>query len=1059
MRRVYIDRRRHFVAFDMGVCKMTFPSLANSVSNLKIATRLTLVAALPIIMLVFLLGQALLDTWRASSEAKRIGALAALGTEISAVVHELQKERGMSAGFVSSGGEKFADRINSQRVNGDRALSTYEGSLQKFDVEAYGEEFASLVRKANAQLAGLSDMRGRVDGLTATVPQMASYYTGTIAGMLDIVGAMAALSTNPEVTSKINAYVSLLQGKERAGVERAMGAAGFTAGRFELAVYRRFTSLIAEQNAYFDSFMRFATPAARERLSAAMNGPDAKEVNRLRDVATRSIESFDTEGVDGSFWFDAITRKINVLKGVEDSIAAELLALTDANQGSANNTLIAMSVGYGVALVLVLVLMQIISRSISRPVVRIADSVGQLAGGDMTVELPGMNNRDELGDLVRSLEQIRTLGTSSARAQSALDSATANFMIADADFNIVYVNKSFLDLLATREAAIRKQLPAFDVNNLIGTNIDVFHTNPAHQRTLLDGLRAPHETRVALAGLTFDLVVTPAFNQQGERIGTAIQWTDVTDKLISDAEMARAKATLDGTSTNFMVADADCNIVYVNKSFLDLLASRETEIRQQLPAFDVSKLIGTNIDVFHKNPSHQRNLLDGLRSPERSRVTVGGLTFDLNLTPVFDADGERLGTSVEWTDMTAQLAIEAEVADLVAAAGHGDFSQRLEESGKQGFMLELAKGMNELVGTVDRGLNETVSVMSAMSKGDLTQRIEGDYEGTFLKLKDDSNQMAETIGDIAKRIIAATASVNSGAAEIAAGAGDLSSRTEQQASSLEETAASMEELSATVRQNADNAQQANQLAVAARDAASNGGNVVASAVDAMSKIEGSSKQITEIVGMIDEIAFQTNLLALNAAVEAARAGEAGKGFAVVATEVRALAQRSGRASKEIKDLISNSDSQVRDGVGLVQKAGTSLEEIVTSVKKVADIISDIAAASKEQASGIDEVGTAVSNMDEMTQQNAALVEETTAALQSMETQTTDLQRLVGFFKTGEEAEAAPDLAIAEAAPAAPANPVHEQQDVLQRKVETVGRGRAASAAAAKAEEDQDWQEF
>ncbi len=697
------------------------------------------------------------------------------------------------------------------------------------------------------------------------------------------------------------------------------------------------------------------------------------------------------------------------------------------------------------------------ARSMTRPINAVTDAMTRLAEGDTQFDVPPAERADEIGAMTTALISLQETSVRAVRSQSALGAASANFMIADADYNIVYMNKAAQELFESREAELRQDLPNLDARNLIGSNIDDFHKNPTHQRGILAGLSNPHVSRLKIGGVTFDLVVTPAFNDKGERIATSVQWTDITDKLAAEEEMARAKSTLDAASANFMIADADYNIVYVNKALVELFRGREGDIRRELPAFDLNNLIGTNIDVFHKNPSHQRNLLNGLRAPHNGRVEVAGLTFDLIVTPVFGPNGERVGTSVQWTDVTAQLAVEDEVADLVQAAGAGDFSRRLAEDGKQGFMLELAKGMNELVGTVDRGLNETVSVMSAMAQGDLTRRIEGDYRGTFLKLKDDSNQMAEKIGGIAKRIVGATGTVSDATSEIASGAGDLSSRTEQQASSLEETAASMEELSATVRQNADNAQQANQLAVAARDAASNGGQVVASAVDAMSKIESSSKQITEIMGMIDEIAFQTNLLALNAAVEAARAGEAGKGFAVVATEVRALAQRSGKASKEIKELISNSDSQVRDGVGLVQKAGASLEEIVTSVKKVADIISDIAAASKEQASGIDEVGTAVSNMDEMTQQNAALVEETTAALHSMTGQIDDLKTLVRFFKTGEkEEELEPDTAPD---PGSDGNPVHQQQQTLAKNVAAVGGGGGAAAAAVAEQADDEWEEF
>jgi methyl-accepting chemotaxis protein len=543
-------------------------------------------------------------------------------------------------------------------------------------------------------------------------------------------------------------------------------------------------------------------------------------------------------------------------------------------------------------------------------------------------------------------------------------------------------------------------------------------------------------------------------NAELPEIKTRDEIGDIAETLVQFKETAalaaRAQSTLDGATTNFMIANQDLEIVYANKSVTELLQAAEADIRKDLPNFSVSNLIGSNIDLFHKIPAHQRGVIEGLSQPHKARIEVGGRTFDLVVSPVINARGDRLGAAVEWSDITQELAIEQEIAGLVDAAGQGDFTQRIEEDGKQGFMLELSKGMNQVVRTVDRGLAETVQVLSAMSQGDLTQRMEGDYQGSFLKLKEDANATAAQIGEIAGRIVQATGAVGGATQEISAGATDLSSRTEQQASSLEETAASMEQLSATVRQNADNAQQANQLAAAAREAASGGGEVVGSAVTAMGEIEDSSKKITEIVGMIDEIAFQTNLLALNAAVEAARAGEAGKGFAVVATEVRALAQRSSRASKDIKDLITTSDNQVRSGVDLVRKTGESLEEIVTSIKKVADIVSDITAASQEQSSGIEEVSKAVTNMDEMTQQNAALVEETTAALQSAQGQVDELQRAVAFFKTGEE----PVAAAAPPAPASEPNPVRQQQRTVAKKVAAAG-GAAAPAPA----DDDDWQEF
>ncbi len=348
---------------------------------------------------------------------------------------------------------------------------------------------------------------------------------------------------------------------------------------------------------------------------------------------------------------------------------------------------------------------------------------------------------------------------------------------------------------------------------------------------------------------------------------------------------------------------------------------------------------------------------------------------------------------------TRERQAAAEVAELCRRITAGDLSTRLDESDKEGFLLVLSQELNRLSGTLGTVTGGLASVMQVMAQGDLTRQVEGDYQGVFATLKQSANAMAARLRDFAGRLLTTAEAVHGASAEISTGSQDLAGRTESQAASIEETAASMHEITATVRQNADNAQMASQLSQAASDTAQAGGRITADAVQAVTRIEESARRISDIVALIDEIAFQTNLLALNASVEAARAGEAGKGFAVVAQEVRALAQRSANASKDIKALISESNSQVKAGAGLVNRAGQSLVEIVAAIKKVSDIVAEIAAASREQTTGLDQINTAVGSMDEMTQRNAALVEETTAAAQSLATQAGELANLVRFFKT------------------------------------------------------------
>src|SRR5581483_4878296 len=314
------------------------------------------------------------------------------------------------------------------------------------------------------------------------------------------------------------------------------------------------------------------------------------------------------------------------------------------------------------------------------------------------------------------------------------------------------------------------------------------------------------------------------------------------------------------------------------------------------------------------------------------------------------------GTVMEWTDRTQEVSVENEMQAMLSGVVAGDLGSRIDLTGKSGFFEAMSRGVNQL-----------------------------------------ADNMAEVVSNV-KRV---AAEVHRGADEISAGTANLSQRTEEQSSSLEETASSMEEMTTTVKQNADNAAQANQLALAARDQAEKGGTVVSHAVAAMAGINEASKKIADIIGVIDDIAFQTNLLALNAAVEAARAGEQGRGFAVVASEVRSLAGRSATAAKEIKELIQDSVRKVEDGSVLVTQSGQTLEKIVSAVKKVSDIVAEIAAASREQSSGIEQVNRAVVQMDELTQQNAALVEQATAASQAMAEQVRSLNQMLERFRIDE----------------------------------------------------------
>ena len=468
-------------------------------------------------------------------------------------------------------------------------------------------------------------------------------------------------------------------------------------------------------------------------------------------------------------------------------------------------------------------------------------------------------------------------------------------------------------------------------------------------------------------------------------------------------ETLRIKIALDNVSTGVMIANSDRTIIYANNAVKRILKGAEAAIRKQLPNFDADKMIGVNIDSFHKNPSHQAKLLSSITSTYVANLEISDRHLRVSASPVINDKNERLGAVAEWLDRTDEVRIEKEVASMVDGALAGNFETRLSLDGKEGFVRQLSEGLNQLSEVTQTGLTEVAQILQRVATGDLTQKIDADYQGIFGQLKDDTNTTIERLREVVGRIKDATEAINIASQEIAAGNSDLSSRTEEQASSLEETSSAMEELNATVRQNAENARQANDLAKTSNSGVVKGGQVVKQVVVTMGEIQASSKKISDIIGVIDSIAFQTNILALNAAVEAARAGEQGRGFAVVASEVRNLAQRSATAAKEIKTLIAESVDKVESGAKLVQEAGTTMDEVVASFQQVAGLVTEIASASREQSSGIEQTTQAVGQMDEVTQQNAALVEQAAAAAESLEEQARGLVQTVSMFKLDESA--------------------------------------------------------
>ncbi len=428
---------------------------------------------------------------------------------------------------------------------------------------------------------------------------------------------------------------------------------------------------------------------------------------------------------------------------------------------------------------------------------------------------------------------------------------------------------------------------------------------------------------------------------------------------------------------------------------------------------------------------------------------------------VFRQNGQRVAQMTEAeaariiADQANRAAMMSELQSafglVVDAAIAGDFSRRVEVEFPDPELNGLAASVNGLVETVEHGLADTGEVLASLANTDLTKRMEGQYSGAFAKLKDDTNAVADKLTDIVGQLRETSGALKTATSEILSGANDLSERTTKQAATIEETSAAMEQLAVTVVQNAERAQNASVASATLTRTAEEGGQVMSQANLAMDRITASSSKISNIIGLIDDIAFQTNLLALNASVEAARAGEAGKGFAVVAVEVRRLAQSAAQASSEVKLLIEQSASEVNGGSKLVAEAAAKLQAMLAAARQSHELMDSIAHESREQASAIEEVTVAVRTMDEMTQHNAALVEETNAAIEQTEAQASELDRVVSIFTLSEHRSAIPSR-TATRAPASRGLGIK----ALQKKVVSAARSYMTQGNAAV---DKDWSEF
>ena len=595
------------------------------------------------------------------------------------------------------------------------------------------------------------------------------------------------------------------------------------------------------------------------------------------------------------------------------------------------------------------------------------------------------------------------------------------------DGRIISANKNFLDTLG------------YSLDEIRGQHHSMF-VEPANRQTpeyraFWDKLgRGEFDSgrykRIAKGGreVWIEASYNPILDQNGRPFRVVKFATDITSAELASNEL-KAKFSAIGKSQAVIEFALDGTIITANENFLATMG------------YSLSEIVGRHHSMFadpdYANSGEYRQFWERLNrgefvSDKFRRLGRGGkeIWIQASYNPLLDLNGKPFKVIKFATDVT-QVENERRATE----------KERAAKTAEQATVVQ-----------------RLASNLKSLSDGDLTARIAEPFAGDYEQLRTDFNAAMARLLETMQTVLTSTFGISTGAGEISQAADDLSRRTEQQAASLEETAAALEEITATVKKTAQNAKEASSIVTTAKSAAEEGGRVVETAIKAMGQIEQSSKQITDIIGVIDEIAFQTNLLALNAGVEAARAGDAGKGFAVVASEVRALAQRSSEAAREIKTLIKASSEHVGSGVKLVGESGQALKRIVDQVIEINSLVTEMAQAAQQQSTGIEEVNTAVTQMDQVTQQNAAMVEESTAAARSLASETNELSELVSFFNVG-----APPPAAKKATPAAPQPPARVQTRAparpQTRPVATGGRRASAALAARPVTEEDKWEEF